>query len=547
MKALKFLIAAALVLALCLGLTPGAFAESGEKIPYGELEWDALMDRLLSDYNIKPEFVAAGYLNLETGETHFLNEDEYMLTGSMYKLPLCMYFTEHLASGDIDWSLYEEHFSYEEKRDSVLINSSNDDAMFLCDMIGGYTEFRKLTADYMGVDPDEEIRNINNYENWYTAREFIHCLELLYREQERFPGIIETLQKATPDRFFKLNEPRFKIAHKYGEYKDPVNGGPSCLNDCGLAFTKQPIAMVLFTQGQHNAEEFLSAFATAMCEYTEARAVPPPMPEVTPVSELVPVVTEAPAATAPAAAVTAADGAAQNSSLLLPAVFVGLFLLLGLIALLVLCVKHKLRFFSLFLALVVSAAAMLLAAAGTQLGTLYAKPSGDPQAAVSAFFDALCAGNYDAAYEHLRDYADLGLAVPPSTPAGQKVYEALHRSFSYELEGDCVAEKLDAKQAVKMRYLNLPAMEGDVESETKRQIEEIVNARTTSEVYDENKHYRPEVTEEAYLAALDTVLAHAEDYYTEESFVLDLTYTDGRWQLLTSPALLRALNGGTTA
>lgn len=546
MKALKLLIAAALVLALCLGLMPGAFAESGEKIPYGELEWDELMERLLSDYGIKPEFVAAGYLNLETGEEHFLNEDEYMLTGSMYKLPLCMYFTEHLASGDIDWSLYESHFSYEEKRDNVLINSSNDDAGFLCDMIGGYTEFRRLTADYMGVDPDEELRNINNYENWYTAREFIHCLELLYREQERFPGIIETLQKAMPDRFFKLNEPRFKIAHKYGEYKDPVNGGPSCLNDCGLAFTRQPIAMVLFTKGQHNAEEFLSAFATAMCEYTEARAAAPtPTPEPEPTATPEPVPTEAPAAAAPVPA--AAVSTAQNSSLLFPAVFVGLFLLLGLIAILVLCLKHKLRFFSLFLALVVSAAAMLLAAAGTQLGTLYAKPSGDPQATVTAFFDALCAGNYDAAYEHLRDYADLGLAVPPSTPAGQKLYEALHRSFAYELEGDCVTDKLDAKQSVRMRYLNLPAMEGDVEAETKRQIEEIVNARTTSEVYDENKHYRPEVTQEAYLAALDAVLAHAEDYYTQESFSLDLTYTDGRWQLLTSPALLRALNGGTAA
>ena len=505
------------------------------------------MERLLSDYGIKPESVAAGYLNLETGEEHFLNADEYLLTGSMYKVPLCMYFlTEHLAAGDIDWSLYESHFSYEEKRDNVLINSSNDDAGFLCDMIGGYTEFRRLTADYMGVDPDEELRNINNYENWYTAREFIHCLELLYREQERFPGIIETMQKATPNRFFKLNEPRFKIAHKYGEYKDDLNGGPSCLNDCGLAFTRQPIAMVLFTKGQHNAEEFLSAFATAMCEYTEARAAAPtPTPEPEPTATPEPVPTEAPAAAAPVPA--AAVSTAQNSSLLFPAVFVGLFLLLGLIAILVLCLKHKLRFFSLFLALVVSAAAMLLAAAGTQLGTLYAKPSGDPQATVTAFFDALCAGNYDAAYEHLRDYADLGLAVPPSTPAGQKLYEALHRSFAYELEGDCVTDKLDAKQSVRMRYLNLPAMEGDVEAETKRQIEEIVNARTTSEVYDENKHYRPEVTQEAYLAALDAVLAHAEDYYTQESFSLDLTYTDGRWQLLTSPALLRALNGGTAA
>ena len=72
MKALKFLIAAALVLALCLGLMPGASAEGGEKIPYGELEWDELMERLLAAYNIKREFIAAGYLNLETGEEHYI-------------------------------------------------------------------------------------------------------------------------------------------------------------------------------------------------------------------------------------------------------------------------------------------------------------------------------------------------------------------------------------------------------------------------------------------------------------------------------------------
>ena len=36
MKALKVLVSALLALALCLGLTAGACAESGEKIPYGE-------------------------------------------------------------------------------------------------------------------------------------------------------------------------------------------------------------------------------------------------------------------------------------------------------------------------------------------------------------------------------------------------------------------------------------------------------------------------------------------------------------------------------
>ena len=107
MKALKKLAAAVIALALCLSMTAGAFAETDEKIPYGELDWDALMERLLADYGFSADSIAAGYLNLETGEEHYINGDEYMLTGSMYKLPLCMYFTDHLALGDIDWSDYE--------------------------------------------------------------------------------------------------------------------------------------------------------------------------------------------------------------------------------------------------------------------------------------------------------------------------------------------------------------------------------------------------------------------------------------------------------
>ena len=71
-----------------------------------------------------------------------------------------------------------------------------------------------------------------------------------------------------------------------------------------------------------------------------------------------------------------------------------------------------------------------------------------------------------------------------------------------------------------------------------------MQARPASAVYDENKHYLPEVADEAYLAALDVVLQKAADYYSESGFELSLAYTDNRWQILASPALLRALVGG---
>ena len=144
----------------------------------------------------------------------------------------------------------------------------------------------------------------------------------------------------------------------------------------------------------------------------------------------------------------------------------------------------------------------------------------------------------------MSDYADLGLADMPASPAGQRIYNALHESYAYALAGECRTEKLNAVQPVRMRYLDLPRLEEAVAAETQRQAESIVQSRPISEVYDENRRYRPEIADEAYLAALDVVLRNAPAYYSEAAFELSLAYTDSRWQILASPALLRALAGG---
>ena len=230
--------------------------------------------------------------------------------------------------------------------------------------------------------------------------------------------------------------------------------------------------------------------------------------------------------------------------MLVPVVAVGCFLLFGLICVIVLCVKYKARFIGLFLSLLLSAAAMLLAVGGVYYGTVYAKPSGDPAQAAAQLLDALCAGDYDTAYAGLRDYADLGLSESPSSPAGKKIYTALHESFSYSLAGECRVDKLEAVQPVRFVYLDLARMEEAVAEQTQTQIERIVQTRPISQVYDENNRYRPEVANEAYLAALDTVLRGAPAYYAEAAFDLSLAYTDGRWQVLADSALLRALTGG---
>ena len=528
MKAFQRIFAAVLALLLCLSLGAGAFASEST-----EPDWDAVSAAVLEKYQVDESSIRAGYRNLVTGEEHYIHGDDYTVAASMFKVPLCMLATEELNRGNIDWSIYEQYFSFESVMEDILIDSSNERAYFLCDtFLGGYNEFRVKTASYVGVEPGTEPMDQTMY-NMYTAREFINCLDLLYREPERFPGIIETMQKAMTDRFFKTNEPRFRIAHKPGWISEDL-----ILNDCAICYTTQPIAIVLFTRGSTTSEEFLSAWCTAMCEYTEKLAnKPSPTPEPTPAPTPVPV---------PAATPEPVPAAPERVQLpmLVPAAATGVFLLVGLIMIIVLCVKYRARFIGLFLALILSAAAMLLAGAGVYIGTVYAKPSGNPAETVTRFLDAICTGNYPAAYAELRDYSDLGLSEAPSSPAGQRIQQALHESYSYSLAGDCRTDRLEAQQPVRFSYLDLPRLEQAVADETQRQAETLVQNRSVSEVYDENRRYRPEVANEAYLAALNVVLQNAPAYYSETEFELSLAYTDGRWQLLASPELLRALAGG---
>lgn len=531
MKAFQRTIAALCALLLCLSLCTAAFADGEDP------DWDAVSAAVLEKYGVSESDVHAGYRNLVTGEEHYLNGDEYVVAASMFKVPLCMLATEELQKGNIDWSIYEQYFSFESVLEDILIDSSNERAYFLCDtFLGGYNEFRVKTASYYGVEPGSEPME-QTMVNMYTAREFINCLELLYKQSDRFPGIIDTMQKAMTDRFFKTNEPRFRIAHKPGWISEDL-----ILNDCAICYTTQPIAIVLFTRGGATSEEFLSAWCTAMCEYTEKLAnKPSPTPEPTSVPAAV---TPAPVVTpAPTPAASAAPDRVQLP-MIVPAVAVGAFLVIGLISVIMICVKYRARFFGLFLALLLSAAAMGLAGAGVYVGTVYAKPSGDPAGSVTRFLDAVCTGNYQAAYTELRDYSDLGLSEMPATPAGQRVYQALHESFSYSLAGECRTDRLEAVQPVRFTYLDLARLEQAVADETQRQAEAIVQSRSVSEVYDENRRYRPEVANEAYLAALNVVLQNAPAYYAETQFDLSLAYTDGRWQILASPELLRALAGG---
>lgn len=196
------------------------------------------------------------------------------------------------------------------------------------------------------------------------------------------------------------------------------------------------------------------------------------------------------------------------------------------------------------LSIILSGFAVLVCIIGSSVGSLYSKPTGNPADTVTKFYDALISGDYTTAYSCLSDYTGLGLEVAPDDENAAQIYEALKASYEYTLSGSAKVDKLSATQNVRFKYLDLESLEDSVEDGVTRNLEKIVKSRPGSEVYDENNKYLPSVTAEAYSASLQSVLSHANSYYTATAIDIDLTYSNGQWLIVTNQAMLNALMGG---
>lgn len=568
MEIKKKILAVLAALCLTLSLAPTAHAQGERATPTpapGEQTQaagedaaiDEIMQELLARYGAAEENVYAGYLNLVTGEEHYWQGDEFVIAASMYKVPLNMMVAEKISRGELVWDEKYVNVPYDEVLEQTLLYSDNEWAMFLWSEFGSYADYRRAIAPYMGIDP-ETVEPAYFDNNEFTPRQMIHCLKLLYEEPDRFPRILETMKRAEPERFFRMNEKRFEIAHKYGYVTD---WSWVYMNDCGIVFTDEPIAIVMFTVNVDEQEALLSDFCTAMCDYTQERAAERQREEQAAKTEQ---------AAREAVRGTIREKTEQSLALLAPptpreraagteeintgvtkiaTILTCAAVVIAAIAAAILVIaksrKNRIRPFWMIMAIFICAAAMLLCAVGLNTGTVHAKPDGDPAEVAEQFLNALAEGDYETAYANLRDYTSLGLETPPETEAGAELYKALVASYDYEMQGECRVDKLDAVQKVRFTYLDLTGIGDELESKTMEELEAIVKERSRAEIYDENDQYRPEIANEAYLRAVKDVMGNAQQYYTATEIELALTYSDGRWQVIMNPGLLKALGGGT--
>ena len=153
---------------------------------------------------------------------------------------------------------------------------------------------------------------------------------------------------------------------------------------------------------------------------------------------------------------------------------------------------------------------------GINQGVLFARPAGNPQTAVTGFFNALKEGNYAEACRHVENYSSLGLENTPESEEGQLMFAALKRSYDYSLSESVALAGTKASQKVLVRYLDLNLVDQA--------------ARSLSGI--------------EYNTALRQVLADPETCCTSDFYDIPVTYTDGKWLMTLSGDLLTALQGG---
>ena len=575
MRNWKKFFAALLMLALLLPLMPSAAAEGEEDdARFADKTWEEIVDEFLAEHHADPASVACGWCNTVTGEEHYHNADQYMVSGSMYKVPINMIFTEKVHNGEIGWDTFIGGYRYEYCLHATIVDSNNDIAKGMWDYLGGYQPYRHILAPYMGEDPDTVDEKF--YENnFFTPRQMIYALKLLATESERFPKLIDEMLQAEPNKYFKERAHDYDIAQKYGYWPDP-NGWHVALNDCAIIYTEEPICIVIFIDSvsEQASRELLKDYCDLMIAYTEyttparkeAERIAAEEAAIAALNEATPAPPEsesgdAPSAPAPTAAPQDEPGMPQPEEERAPGLFwpiaLGLCTLAGAVWLSLRAVRRARRG---KLSLPWALAAVLFGAAAIGIcllpGERAAKSvspaaaaedgasSAEAQAAVTEFFDSLVARDYARAYARLSGVATLGLEDTPASEDAARLMEAVRESWSWRLYGDCTLTRSGATQQVVFNSLDLSSMRDDIRAATEEEVERLAAALPADEIYAEDGGYLPSFTERAYAAALDTALTRADEYYAATGLNIRLVKDGGEWLIVPDSALYGALTGG---
>lgn len=204
------------------------------------------------------------FIDLTTNATSYYRPNAEYFAASTIKVPIVMMLTDKVASGDLSWTQkvayteedYEEgtgilqndlqdEYTVKELAEVAITQSDNIAKNMLERLLGG----REAVRDYIW----QQYLNQNNQtdENVITAKQAATILDYLYQHEEKYADLVKHMQETVFHERLETTLTKDHLAHKIGSSE-------SYIHDIGLFLTDQPYALVVYTDGVGDAEDFIS-------------------------------------------------------------------------------------------------------------------------------------------------------------------------------------------------------------------------------------------------------------------------------------------------
>ena len=161
------------------------------------------------------------------------------------------------------------------------------------------------------------------------------------------------------------------------------------------------------------------------------------------------------------------------------------------------------------------------------------------------FCDALDSGDYAAIEDMISGYSSLHLEEQPQSATDRRLHQCLVESYDSRPVGSGTVSGMTAQQDIEVSYFSLSLASGDVKLYTREYYDRLLESgQDNDDLYDENGALLESVAMELYEQSIDRIIEERERYTATEVFTLEMTYENGRWDIILTNDLVRILLGG---
>ena len=265
------------MLALLLALPAAAADDLAAEYGFETNSLDEIMAQFMADYGLNEGNFSMAYYASGDGTEYRFADDVFRTAGSMYKLPLNIYYYDQERSGAISSDLTINGWSLSTLHRETIVNSNNDMAIAMLYHLGSFRQYRDLMAQFCDQDYPAAYYSDNNINAGYM----LAVLKRLYENQDDYTELIGYMEQGAPGQYFQHYVDEYAVAHKYGYFEGAVN-------DCAIIYTPEPFLLTALTQDVGYAETTLGRLAELLTAYTVYQTdsrIPEPEPEPEPAPE----------------------------------------------------------------------------------------------------------------------------------------------------------------------------------------------------------------------------------------------------------------------